>query len=352
MPLNWRFWKRPETRSVTWADAVSQLRHIQAGTSFISDQYLGSREIAAGMVSRAFMTAEVQSTRLIVNALNPPVLARMGRDLISAGESVWYVSVRGSLQLVKPYSYTLYGNDDLPENWEYDLYCSTPTGGTISRRVQAADTIHIKYDYDASDHYGKGPLQHARDLASGAMRNEQNLSKELSSPVGTVLPGPIGDLEDEDFADLKRIIGNLSGDITLVEAMDSGFGSGVRHDRRGRGPGWDPKRLGPDPPAILGKLLESYSALIALCAGIPAELVKSDASSTAKREALRQFLHCTLRPLGKLAEWELSRKLDAPVRLDFSSLSASDVQGRSRAYAAFRKAGMPDADARRYSGLE
>ena len=351
MPLNWRFWKRPETRS-TWADAVSQLRHIQAGTSFVNERYLGSREIAAGMVSRAFMTAEVVSTGLVSDALNPAILARIGRDLVTEGESVWYISVMDGIQLRKPYSYTLYGSSDNPDHWEYDLYISTPTGGTISRRVSSADTVHIKYDYDSSDHYGKGPLQHARDLASGAMRNERKLAQELNSPVGTVLPGPIGDLEDDDFADLKQIIANLAGDITLVEAMDSGFGSGVRHDRRGRGQGWDPKRLGPAPPTVLRELLESYTALVGLSAGIPAELVKSDASSAAKREALRQFLHCTLRPLGKLCEWELSRKLDAPVTLDFSSLSAADVQGRARSYASLVGAGMPDADARRYAGLE
>ena len=51
-----------------------------------------------------------------------------------------------------------------------------------------------------------------------------------------------------------------------------------------------------------------------------------------QREAWRQFLHGSVEPLSKTVSAELTAKLDSDIRLDFHNLSASDLQGRARAY--------------------
>ena len=52
-----------------------------------------------------------------------------------------------------------------------------------------------------------------------------------------------------------------------------------------------------------------------------------------RERVLGRFLHTTLQPLAKQVEAELSEKLDGDVKLDLSATFASDLSGRSRAFA-------------------
>ena len=71
------------------------------------------------------------------------------------------------------------------------------------------------------------------------------------------------------------------------------------------------------------------------------------------RESLRQFLYTSVLPISRIVQAELARVLEIPLVLDFSALNASDVMGRSRAFASLigTNEDIPVAEARRLTGL-
>ena len=75
-------------------------------------------------------------------------------------------------------------------------------------------------------------------------------------------------------------------------------------------------------------------------AGVPAALL-GNADGSLLRESQRQFLHTTVTPVARIAAEELALKLDTPgLRFDHSSMYASDITGRARAFGSMVKAGM------------
>ena len=90
-------------------------------------------------------------------------------------------------------------------------------------------------------------------------------------------------------------------------------------------------------------------SILSAC-GIPVDLV-SKSEGTASREAFRRFLHTSIDPVARLVAQELSEKLETDVTLDLSSLHASDVQGRARAFQSLVGGGMPIAEAAAVTGL-
>ena len=84
--------------------------------------------------------------------------------------------------------------------------------------------------------------------------------------------------------------------------------------------------------------------------GINPSLVM-DAQGTAQREAYRQFLFGTVAPLGRIVAAELTEKLNAPIRLDWEELRASDIAGRARAFSGLVGGGMEIDRAAALSGL-
>ena len=80
-------------------------------------------------------------------------------------------------------------------------------------------------------------------------------------------------------------------------------------------------------------------------------LFSSDSGDSGQREGFRRFLHTTLQPLAKQVEAELSEKLDGDVKLDLSATFASDLSGRSRAFASMVNGGMSLEKAAGLAGL-
>ena len=63
-------------------------------------------------------------------------------------------------------------------------------------------------------------------------------------------------------------------------------------------------------------------------------------------------LHGVVSPIGRLVQEELREKLDAPgLTLNWSALSASDLQGRARSFQSMVGGGMPLERAAALSGL-
>lgn len=344
-----RAFLRPELRSTDWANALARLQHIDAGKQYRSGRYLAARELAAGMVSRAFMSAEISPAN---PALDPLTLSQIARELVSNGDSIWRITVSGGALKLYPCAWTqIYGDSPDVDSWVYECSNATPTGGLIVKKVPAADVLHFRYSYESDTSWdGKSAFSRSRDSVQAGTNNESRLSDELQQPSGSIIPAPIGGGSDDDFSALQSSLSKLRGGPLLVESMDSSWGGGVRHNTGNVG-GWSQMRLGARPPAELVKLLTELTSLNAMSAGIPAELSRNDASSQSKREALRQLLHTTVKPLGRLVEYEIAKKLESPIKLSFRELYAADVQGRARSLKSLVDAGIDLQQARELTGF-
>ena len=90
---------------------------------------------------------------------------------------------------------------------------------------------------------------------------------------------------------------------------------------------------------------------VAMSLGMSLELVQ-DSASAASREGWRRWVASTAGPWARLVEHEVEHKLGAVIRIDFTELASSDVQGRARSVAALVKAGVPVNDALRLCGFD
>ena len=113
---------------------------------------------------------------------------------------------------------------------------------------------------------------------------------------------------------------------------------------------WQAKRLGMNPPESEIMLRSDVGMSILSACGIGVELV-SRAEGSSGREAWRRLLHGTIDPAARIVAQELSEKLETDVSLDLSSLHASDISGRARAFASLVSAGLPISEAVSVTGL-
>lgn len=351
--MRWPWRKRIETRA-SWSDAVAQLEHVLAGNDYADSVRTGGAEIAAGIVERAFASATVEgASELIMQPLTPSMLGYVGRQLILHGESCHLLRTSsGALELLPCQNWEIYGSDPAPSSWTYDCYCSTPSG-QFSRRVSSLDVLHVKSGSSRDRPFdGTSAIRNAGELGGAHAKIEQSLRKELKGAAGRVVPAPMDPADKVGGAALQAGINKLEGGPMLVESMASGHGNNLRSESR-QSSDWVQKRIGPAPPDALIALRNDLQISCAMLLGIPAELTRSDASSSARREAFRQLFHGTLQPLTKLVQSELQSKLDSPgLMIRMNTLGAADLQGRARALSSMVKAQVKLDDALRLCGLD
>ena len=303
-------------------------------------------EACAGLVGRAFTSAEVNAPGMVQAALTPSCLGLIGRALMRRGEIVLAIDTEGGLMLHPASSHDIDGGY-MPGDWRYRLSMAGPSRITTRRRVPAAGVVHCMYARDPERPWrGYGPLQVA--LLAGRLSAEtvNALADEAGGSVGHLLPIPV-DGADPTVAALKRDIKTLRGKTALVEAGDWGnTGNGTK------GEGWNTKRLGPEPPAPLIDQAKHASAEVFAACGIAPAVFTDAAQGTAGREAWRQCLHGLIAPLGRIVAAELSEKLERPVSFTWDELRASDIASRARAYASMVSAKMDADRAARLAGLE
>lgn len=351
MALRDKIWKllKPELRSSSWSDALSRLAAIDAGRDYTDEANSVSREIAAGLVSRCFASAKVSP---LMPQLTPLVLSMISRELVADGESVWILRFAAGKLRINPVSHwRVFGSEPDDDLWQYEVSVSTPTGGQLTLIEPADNVLHFRLSYaGAQPWFGRSSFDRAKDTTRGTSNIEKRLADELNSPVGQLLPAPIAEMSDDGAAGLLASLKRLRGKPILVQSQAGGLGSGLTH---GRSSGdWRQVRIGAHPPQELSILLEQLTTLSALGAGLPAEMLRSDASSSAKRESLRQVLHTLIVPLASLIEHELTRKLEQEISLDFSRLHGSDVISRARAMKSFTDAGLEADEAKRLAGFD
>ncbi len=346
-------WQQRETRQSGYTDAViAAIVQASTGTT-TSTTSTAAVESAAGLLGRAFASAEVSSpNNEITRAITPEILNLIGRTLLRDGESVWAIDVvDGRLSLLPAGSWTVNGYSTDPMEWWYRLDMFSPSGST-TRYLPGASILHFKYSVDASRPWvGLSPLQWASTSARLNAEAERSLADEAGGPIAQMLSIPVdgGDGGDDDtLAMLKKDIAAARGGALLVETTSSGWGDGQSAAPHRD---WHARRLGPDPAGGLNTARrESMAGILAAC-GVPPDLMDPDSSGTAQREAYRRWFASTAQPIARIVEHELSVKLETPVSLDMTSLYAHDLVGRAAAFQRLTAGGVSINEALTTSGL-
>ncbi|MDE0332259.1 MAG: phage portal protein [Nitrospinae bacterium] len=329
------FWRKEkdEKRSYTDAEILRQLRDAE-GDVDADPNSTSAAQTAAAFIGRCLALAEV-SPAIVKPALGPDVLYDIGRDLILAGESVHAIDVTdGKLALWRTADHDVMGD---PENWRYRITISGPTGDK-QLSLTGDSVFHPRLNVNPSQpHKGRSPIECGGYTSNLAANLERSLEDETGGSVGHVLPAPLSELDPALVEKLRADLKALKGATALVETLSAGLGDG----RSGAPAGdWQPRRIGADPPQSLLQLrAQAYESILSVC-GVSPILFSTGADASAAREALRQFLHSTLQPIGDIVAAEARRKLHPETKFDFSRLMAADVQGKARAAKSLVDAGF------------
>ena len=346
-------WDKTEQRQQSggaYTDAVvAAIVASSSGNSVGEPSALAALEIAAGLWSRAFASAEVSPE---IPAVTPSFLASIARSLVRSGQSLWAIDIlRGEIVLTPAASWDVAGGPDV-RSWVYRLDLAAPSGAK-TRIYPSASVLHFRYAPEPERPWtSPSPLGYARQTGKLAANLELRLGQEAGSRVGYLLPVPAdgGDGSvDDPLASLKSDLGSLAGSVALVETTSAGYGEG-----RAAAPqsDWKAQRMGANPPATLEALRGAASVDVLAACGVPPGLASAQSEGTSQRESWRRF-GIGMAAVGRTVSQELSDKLDMPaLTITFEAMGSADMAGKARAVGVFVKAGLPLSRALEIAGLK
>ena len=191
--------------------------------------------------------AEVKGDRRVMQAVTPRFLSLCARNWIRRGEDIHVIDVRDDrVQLLPAGSWDVNGGPD-PDSWWYRLELYSP--GKIENAVlPRAGVVHSVWAVASEEPYrGQAPWEFANLSASVLSNLERRLAEEAGGPVGHLLPIPAdgGDGEaDDPLTGLKASLGDLSGELAVVETTSAGVGRGT-YGSASPGLAASPDRRGP-----------------------------------------------------------------------------------------------------------
>ena len=252
MKFQWPF--SLEKRDDSYTDTLIALIQQQANNGPTpTSAATGALEAASGLVSRAFMTCEVQGSAEAQRVLTPECLGMVGRALIRHGQIVFMIRTsRGRLELLPAQTHDVFGGER--DEWEYRLTLGGPSETLTFENVPSSSIIHAKYAIDASQPWrGLSPLSIAGLAGRLSAETMAALADESSMPRGAFLPLPV-DGEDSTVAAMQADIKRSKGSILTVEGGD--------FDNPGdkRMADYAVKRFGAMPPDALVKLAQLATA--------------------------------------------------------------------------------------------
>lgn len=308
-------------------------------------------EAASGALSRAFASAEVQGSGWARDAITPDFLGQVGRDLVQSGDSMHAINMdamSGRVVLLPCSSWHFEGDAD-PATWTVRATMYGPSTST-TRHLPFASVIFVKWGARPGQAYaGIAPTSWAHTTARLQSEVERSLADEAAGPIAQLLTypsDPKGNSGEKDEKLLKAITA-ARGKAALLETT-----AHAHSDGRNAAPAkdWDPNRLGPNPPDAMEKIRQgAFASMLAAC-GVPPSLFL-DADGTAQREAVRRWHQNLVRPMARMLEHELTRKLGEEVRLKFDTY-ALDMVSRAQVVDKLVKAGVDIGVAMSAVGLE
>ena len=283
--------------------------------------------------------------------LSPAVLGQIGRDLVRSGDSMHVIRVDGSDRVwLLPCASWHFEGGAHPDTWTVRATFYGPSTST-TRHLPYSGVVFVRWGGTPGQPYvGTGPTSWAHTTARLQSEAERSLADEMAGPLAQLVAVPQdggGDDDQDPLKLLKADIGAARGKALLVETTQAGWGEG-----KAAAPqvDWKATRLGPQPPEAMATLRkDTFAAVLAACGCSPAMFDDSD--GTSKREAMRNWLHGTVRPLGRLLAAELRAKLETHVSLNFDGLYAHDLAGRAAAFQRLVAGGMDIARAAGISGI-
>ena len=317
-------------------------------------------ETAAGVWSRAFLSANVSPSNYATDTLNGIVLAQIARCMCVRGESLHLLTPQG---LMPVGTWDIKGGPN-EASWVYAVDMAGPSM-TRTVKVGSESVIHCRYaTHPARPWRGLSPLRMADQTRDLAGRLERGLTWEANSPTGTVIfsgnaqsdatvadelrEGNLGASNPRRSAPLKILdaFSRLKGGMLVANTnRDEGTSFGLPNDSP------TTERVGMRPQPEVTELRKSvYQSVLSACGVHPA--LAGETSAGALREAWRVVLHGTLSPVSKIIAAECGRKLGVPgLQINFGELYASDVTGRARALKGLVEAGVELNEARKMVGF-
>ena len=324
--MSWleRIFRRPRERGIDYEQALIGAQ-MQAATATPLSTVLAAIEAPIGVLARAFASAEVEADPWAQSLLSPAFLSDAVRHVLRRGEHVSAIEGPGdSPRLSSASDWDVQGGGHDPAGWQYRVTLAGPHT-TSSRTLSGAGVVHLTYATSPREPWrGRGPLALSKATAALAGEIERALAEEARSPTASIVPVSEG-LDAEGLKALRTDIAKARGGALTPETRGGGGMGGDRAEYR-------PHKLQAAPAESLVTLREHVCRELAAAMGIAPELLSGESEGTGRRESWRQCLHGTLVPLARRFEWELSAKLDTPIRLSFDRLFASDIQGRLRSW--------------------
>ena len=339
-------WQRRETRAdSSYTDAlIASITANAGGRQTAFPTATAALEACAGLVGRAFASAEVGGGALARAVLDAPLLAMIGRALMRRGEIVLLIRAdMDGVRLLPCQSHDVDGGPD-PRSWVYRCSIGGPEQTLTYDHVPAAGVIHLSYARDPERPWrGYGPLYSAALAGRLSANVAAALADEAGGPHGTILTLPVAG-DDPSVASLHTDLANMKGSLHLLEGGNWDVEAGVKV-------GAGNMRIGAAPTAPLVELHARATMEVYAACGVPPAVFEIG-PGTAGREAYRQVLFGLIAPLGRMIETELKAKLDDPaIALSWDELRAADIAGRARAFQSMVGAGMELSRAAALSGL-
>ena len=194
----WPFKRRAEERQSGggYTDAIVAAIEAQASAQVADVSSTAAIEAAAGALSRALMSAEVEGPSWVQEAVNPVWLAQVGRSLVREGASLSVVSMGGDgmVELVPAAFWNFENvNPGVQEGErESSWMCRVSTYGpsTSYTRVVSRDRlVFVRWGTSPGTRYrGQGPTSWAHISARLSAEVERSLADEGAGPVAQWWP--------------------------------------------------------------------------------------------------------------------------------------------------------------------
>lgn len=301
-------------------------------------------EAVAGLLSRNLADAEVTGDPM--GFVTPDFLAQVGRDLVLLGQSLHVIKMTPAMNDLIPASqWHWQGTGAHPSTWTVRATCYGPS--TSETRIYPwAGVVFLTWGKQTGAPYrGRPVTQWAKHTAKLSAELERSLADESSGPITNLVPVPEG-IQPDQMNDLVTTVRNARGKVVYPETHAAGAGDpGNRPDRD-----WKPERLGPAMEMAQVSLSEKAFSRMLAAYGCPPSLF-TDSQSQAQREALRRWHLSTVKPIARMIEHELTRKLETTIKLKFDSYPL-DMVSRATVVDKLVRAGVPTATALDAVGLD
>lgn len=315
-------WFRRDKREARAVDGYTEMA-LLARAEAISGAGAELSGIVAGCVSLWANGLAMADTDAEI--FTPEVLASIGRELATVGNSVWYIGPDG---LVPVFEWDVTTEQGRPRAYRLSV---PDIRGPQQVHALAGEVLHFRVGADVRAPWrGVAPLQRAQ-LSAGLLNATESALAEVfrDAPLGSqVLAMP--ETTAEAKASLAASFRGRRGRVLVRDSSTTYSGS------QGQPDDWRPAGLTPNlRDSMALESLRTARETVLHVFGILPCLLNEETAGPAVREAQRHLATWTLGPIARAIVHEVRHKTGEAIRLDpAAGLHAFDVGGHARALGA------------------